>query len=58
MTSTHNIPITMLSSFVGKAVVKLVAIQPKCLDVGEELSIEMKERFDGVCEKVKDLLNN
>ncbi len=56
ITTTHNTPITMLSGFVNKSIIKLIAIQPKSLDVGEELSEELKEKFENIYEKIKQII--
>tara|TARA_Y100000034_G_scaffold26979_4_gene32130 strand:+ start:1164 stop:1622 length:459 start_codon:yes stop_codon:yes gene_type:complete len=58
VTTTHTIPITMLSKFVSFSKIKLIAVQPKEIGVGETLSEELQNKFDVVCGKVKTFVNN
>ncbi len=56
MTTTHNMSVTMLSMLAGGAVIKLIGIQPKKMDFGEELSPELKERFWEIYGKVEKII--
>lgn len=58
ITTTHNIPITLFSQFIPKNRIKLIGIQPKSVGVGEELSTELSEMFEEICERIEKLLNN
>jgi len=54
--STHNFPITVFKQFFPGSKIKLIGIKPKSLDVGEELSPELKDNFDNIVQRVKTII--
>ena len=56
MLSTHSIPIELLKKFFPNSKIKIIGIQPKKLEFGEELSDELENKIDEIIENVKKLL--
>lgn len=54
--TTHNIPITFYKDHFPKAEIKLIGIKVKETGFGEELSKDIKDKFDAVFEKVKKII--
>jgi hydrogenase 3 maturation protease len=54
--STHNLPITVFKNFFPDSKILLIGIKPKNLDVGEELSLELKNKLNTIIEKVKTII--
>lgn len=54
--STHAIPLRVLAGILEKdtaADIKFIGIQPKSVDIGEELCDEVKRTADAIVEKIK-----
>jgi len=56
--STHNFPITVFRNFFPDSKIIFIGIKPKSLDVGEDLSPELKKRFDDIVEEVGSIIQN
>lgn len=54
--STHNFPITVFKQFFPKSKILLIGIKPKNLDVGEGLSLELKDKFENIVKRVKTII--
>jgi len=54
--STHNFPITVLQKFLPNSKIFLIGIKPKSLDFGETLTEELKNKFNSITEKVKEII--
>jgi len=54
--STHNFPITVFKQFFPDSEIKLIGIKPKSLDVGEDLTPELKEKFEDIVKRVKTII--
>lgn len=52
LTSTHNIPITLLKRFLPDSKIKITGIQPKNIGFGEELSEELENKIGEIVERV------
>ncbi len=56
LTSTHSIPINLLKKFLPDSEIKIIGIQPKNIEFGEELSRELKNKLDDVTKNVEKLI--
>jgi len=54
--STHNFPIKILQNFFPNSKIFLIGIKPKSLDFGQDLTEELKSKFDFIVEKVKKII--
>ncbi|NIM47438.1 MAG: hydrogenase maturation protease [Candidatus Aenigmarchaeota archaeon] len=50
--STHSIPADLLKRFLPDSKIKIIGIQPKNIDFGEELSEELENKIEEIIEKV------
>jgi len=50
--STHSIPIDLLKRFLPDSKIKIIGIQPKNIEFGEELSEELENKIEEIVEKV------
>jgi len=50
--STHSIPIGLLKKFLPNSKIKIIGIQPKNIEFGEELSEELESKIKEIVEKV------
>ncbi|MFH0929408.1 MAG: hydrogenase maturation protease [Candidatus Aenigmatarchaeota archaeon] len=50
--STHSIPIELLKKFFPNSKIKVIGIQPKNLDFGEEISKGLEVKMDEIVKKV------
>jgi hydrogenase 3 maturation protease len=50
--STHSIPIDLMKKVLPNSKIKIIGIQPKNIDFGEELTKEMKNKIEEIVEKV------
>jgi len=54
--STHSIPIDLMKRILPNSKIKIIGIQPKSIDFGEELTKEMKNKIEEIVKKVTLLL--
>jgi hydrogenase 3 maturation protease len=54
--STHHLPITVFKEFFPESNIMLIGIRPKSLDVGEELTLELKNKLDEITKKVRTIV--
>jgi len=54
--STHNFPVTMFKKYFPDSNIFLIGIKPKKIDIGEDLSPELKKNFPIVLKKVKEII--
>ncbi len=52
ITSTHNIPISLLKNFLPDSKIKIIGIQPKNIEFGEKLSEELESKIEEIVERV------
>ena len=54
--STHNFPIAILQKFLPNSKIFLIGIKPKSLDFGQDLTEELKNKFNSITKKVKKII--
>jgi len=54
--STHNFPITVFRDFFPDSKIIFIGIKPKTLNVGEDLSPDLKKRFNNIVEEVRTII--
>ena len=52
ITTTHNIPISLLKRFLPNSKIKIIGIQPKNIEFGEKLSEELESRIEEIVERI------
>lgn len=55
--TTHNIPITVYQNYFPDTNIKLVGIKVKDINFGEELSKEIKEKFNNILKEIKNIIS-
>jgi len=55
--STHNFPIKILQDFLPNCKNMLIGIKPKSLEIGDELSPEINNKFSIIIDRVKKIID-
>jgi len=55
--TTHNIPVTVYKNYFPDATIKIIGIKVKDTNFGEELSKEIKNKFDEILKEVKKIIS-
>lgn len=55
--TTHNIPIAIYQDYFPNSIIKLIGIKVKDVSFGEELSKEIKDKFDIIIKEVKRIIS-
>lgn len=58
LTTTHNIPISMIQKFFPEKRIKIIGIQPKKIEHGTELSDEIKKRFKEIVSETQRIIDS